>query len=502
MHKLLVMGCFLAISLSSAFANNKPFVETSSDVHQVKVFNMGSTALWVRLDMIERAQESIELEYFIYDTDPSARILTQALIKKAQEGVKVRVLLDAFMVKPQITPHHIHFLKQQGVEVKYFHNTSVWRFVKFQYRSHRKLLSIDNKEAIIGGRNISDEYFDLQHEYNFVDQDIHIKGPLVDTIVASFDEFWNHELSSVPKKPKMPNIRDFAYRVRSDKDFDWSERVDPYDRFVARAFKSFENDLKSWSKKSREAYKFIVENDNDRKLREEINKIALENWDKEPEGTCSEATFVSDEPGWGRKYRKRKHLNFFMLEKMKQVEKSLIIDSPYFIPERKFKKVLKKLLKDEKEITVFTNSLHSTDAIYVNSAFNTVVKKYLKRGLVAHLFKGQAMEEYPILHDEVRKARWGTHSKAYLFDDKELTIGTYNFDARSGIWNMEMSFFCKANPELVDAFKRNIEWKKQYAHQIENKKDLKKVKFQNISFGKGLLYYIMKPLSLLLRNLL
>ena len=111
--------------------------------------------------LIESAQKSIELEFFIYEIDTASRLITQALARKAQEGVRVRLLVDFALPVFKLAPRYIQTLEKAGVEVRYYNTAGFERFFAAQHRTHRKLLVVDRQHAIIGGRNIADEYFDL-----------------------------------------------------------------------------------------------------------------------------------------------------------------------------------------------------------------------------------------------------------------------------------------------------------------------------------------------------
>jgi len=192
----------------------------------------------------------------------------------------------------------------------------------------------------------------------------------------------------------------------------------------------------------------------------------------------------------------------YVLDKMSKVKNKLVIDSPYFIVDKPHKKILKRLLEEKKHVEVFTNGLYSTDAIYVNAVFNSSIGRWLKRGIRPFVFRGISIDNYPTLNEEIKSSRWGTHTKSFVFDDNEVLIGTYNFDPRSNRYNNEMAVGCIGSDEMVAQMDQELSTKKLASYSIKTKKDLRKVKFENITFGKGLLYYIVKPFALLFKFLL
>ena len=146
----------------------------------------------------QSARKSIALEFFIYDVDDASRLLTQALIKRAREGVQVRILVDFSAPVFKLKPAYARLLGEAGVKVRYYNTSALYRLVSIQHRSHRKLLIIDEATVLTGGRNIANDYFDLSDHYNFLDSDLEVTGPIVKTVLQSFDVYWNSRLATEP----------------------------------------------------------------------------------------------------------------------------------------------------------------------------------------------------------------------------------------------------------------------------------------------------------------
>ena len=173
----------------------------SREPHPVALLDVGFDSLATRLRLIEGASRSIELEFFIYEIDTASRLVTQALARKAREGVKVRLLVDFAMPVFKLAPHYAAELAAAGVEVRYYNTAGLARFFASNHRTHRKLLVADRHQAIIGGRNIADDYFDLSTHYNFLDSDLLIQGPVVAAIADSFELYWASDWVARPDKP-------------------------------------------------------------------------------------------------------------------------------------------------------------------------------------------------------------------------------------------------------------------------------------------------------------
>jgi putative cardiolipin synthase len=505
--KISVAGLIGVIGLMAVEAKGLeapyPFYFKSETPHKTLIYDHGLGSLDKRLKMVEEAVESIELEYFIYDRDPSARVFTQALVRAAKRGVKVRMLLDTFMVAGEIDGFVVQSLQEAGVEVKYYNPANILRLIKYQYRNHRKLLAVDNQKIIIGGRNLADEYFDMKEDFNFIDKDVYMEGPVAKAMVDSFDIYWNHKLSEKPKTPKKPSRYDIKFRER---DFDllgqYGDAVES-DKIVGHKYKELTRSLNKYEKNVLIAKDFIREKEVDRELLRSLADFNSDHGDLSVEGTCEKVTYVTDEPGWGRKSWKKKYTRDLVLEKFNKSTETVLLDSPYFIPDSDTNKALEGLTKRKVDLHIMTNSLYSTDAIYVNAVFNSVIGKWLKKEVPTWIFKGDALpvDTYPLLDEKIQKSRWGTHTKAFVFDH-DFFIGSYNFDPRSNRYSAEMGVVCEGAQNLYAEMARFYHAKKDSSFFIKEKKDLVKVKFDRISAGKKVLYYILKPLSLLLRNLL
>jgi putative cardiolipin synthase len=160
----------------------------------------GMDALGVRLRLAERAQKSIDLQYFLMKNDTAGAVMVNALLKSADRGVRVRFLLDDIFTT---VPDRTFLLMDQhpNIEIRIFNPLSrrgIWAFnyigdfSQANRRMHNKSFTVDNAISVVGGRNIADEYFQLKKDSVFVDFDVLALGPIVADISKSFDQYWNH----------------------------------------------------------------------------------------------------------------------------------------------------------------------------------------------------------------------------------------------------------------------------------------------------------------------
>ncbi len=455
-------------------ADADPFKISAQSVHQIKLLNHGLASFEERLQMIERAQKTIDVEYFIYNLDKSGRIFTQALVKRAKEGIKIRVLLDYAMVKSTFSPFFAKEMIDAGIELRYYNPS--WTINQFSgtYRNHRKTLIIDGAEAITGGRNIGDEYFDLREDFNFLDRDLEVKGEIVSSIQSTFNGVWESKYAKVVERDRKPEADDAFYR-RGDNGNDEQR---------------FEYDLKQWKKKVDTAKEFLTVEKTDLLLN--IRAKGKEELTKEYQGTCESMSFNSEYPIIGQKNRDQRIIKHNIADRIKNAKESVLFDSPYFIVNDESKEALETALNNKVNVTLLTNSLNSTDAVYVYDVFDSTIKTWLEKGLTAYIYKGSLEENYPTLTDEIAKARFGVHAKSFVFDKKDVVIGTFNFDPRSANLNTEMTISCENNPELARLVTEDIEGRINNSIHLDSSKAVDDNLFYNVGFLKKVEYFFLK----------
>lgn len=446
LKQILVLSLVLSSLSLQAFESDYPFYarevynpQTQEGRNEMMILNSGVASLEKRLDMIRRAKHSIELEYFIYDPDLSGQIIITELIKKAREGVKVRILLDKSITIIRFDEYYADELRKYNVEVRYYNRAL--DPATAQFRNHRKLLSIDRTEAITGGRNIGLDYFDMSPTYNFHDRDVWVRGGIVKAMVDSFEEFWNSDRAVIPV---VPNIKEYSRLHR-----DFLRRQDPRVGVHKRRLEA--------------ARLFMLESPEVIEMKSRVAQIGGIYLSRKERHVCESVTFVSDKPtgtfarSLNSDYRAQDRvLNKVLKNRFLESRESIVMETPYFMLNQSFGDTLGDALDRKLDVSVLTNSLGSTDAIYVSANFYRQIGAWIERGLKTYvhtsLFDGDE-----VLTDSVRQTRWGIHSKTFVFDNKDFTIGTYNVDNRSDYFNTEMTLFCDGSPELTAILMRDIE---------------------------------------------
>lgn len=463
-----------------------PYRMSSMNKNEMQVINSGIAALYARVDMIRRATSSLELEYFIFNPDSSGRIIVRELIKAAERGVKVRILVDKSFAIFKLDEYYAKVLKEHKIEIRYYNPAYIFRISSIQFRNHRKLITRDGIEAITGGRNIADEYFDLSTIFNFLDRDIWVEGELVKAMKDSFELYWKSDIVQIPSEVKAPvAIASVDTENNSLEEYKYQREVAKHNKKLKAA-----QDLVALNEQDNKTLAFIMD----------YGKKALAATGKY---NCPEASFATDREGASfveRIHSKNYNQNYRILRKeiakwMGKIEDEVILDSPYFLNDTNSLKIINDLLGNNKKITILTNSLASTDAIYVSTVFNETVKKYTPiENFNAYIYKGTFSGESELISDDVRKAEWGTHSKTIIYNKDSFMIGTFNIDNRSNFYNTEMAVFCSGSPELTHDVDANIKARMKNSRHLnkagspDDGSDL----LEGTSFKKKFLYYMLK----------
>lgn len=365
--------------------------------HPVALLDVGFDSLAARMRMIEEAKESIELEFFIYEIDTASRLVTQALARKAQQGVRVRILVDFALPIFKLAPQYAETLKAAGVEVRYYNTAGLARFFASNHRTHRKLLVVDRQKAIIGGRNIANDYFDLSEAYNFLDSDMLIQGPIVGAIADSFELYWRSDWVARPE--------DVAASVALGAGQGLLGGASPQEEALAA------------------------------ELRQHQPQHQL--------STCNDIHFVTDYPGSGVERRKV----FLEISRLVQeARQQIMVESPYLVLRDDGMALLRGVVQRGVKLQFLTNSLHSTDAYYTVASLAHSLDMLKMPNLEVWAYQGSPLASG--LRPSASR-RWGVHAKRAVFDDHTVVVGTYNMDPRSANLNSELIVVCRNNAFLA-----------------------------------------------------
>lgn len=414
---------------------------TVNSTHDVRLIDDGLSALENILEMIDRAKKSVELEYFIFSPDRSGRLVLQALARKAHEGVKVRILLDyyAHRGKPEIDEFYQDELARHGVEIKYFNVANILAFWKVGFRDHRKFLIIDDKEMLVGGRNIADEYFGIHERMNYLDRDIWISGPITKSAIQFFNYFWVDPIVSKLPPPEEPVMERRSHPYSSRPITKLSDDRDLYERRL--------REYRECVEKARDT---LTSNAADAELLQQLARVGKSELAKEPIVQVHSITLASDLPDRDRASRV---LTFYMQNILEKTQASLLIENFAFLPKDQKKKAFLELLEHGVQIDLLTNSFFSEPNVIMAELANSRQHMAVTHGMKVFCYNAGPKEGQVFIGEEARKSFWGLHTKTIVIDDKASLIGSYNLDPRSEWINVEDTVCVNDSPEFAKLVK-------------------------------------------------
>jgi putative cardiolipin synthase len=408
------------------------------------ILQKGEEALIGRAWLAQHATESIDVQYFIWSTDNIGVLAAEQLLSAAERGVSVRVLVDDFVIDAedrtllllsahpnvQIRIYNPNFAVGVGWWDKL--KNSVTQFRAINQRMHDKTAIFDGVAGITGGRNMADEYFDFDHEYNFRDRDILLLGSAVQQMQENFDEFWESKYA-IP----VERILEDALDAISDTDV----------RRRSAELHAYASNPANFAPEIQQAI--------DATPRHLPDLMRAMVWD--------DVQFISDVPGkndgasgLGGGGESTKYL----IDAVRGAKKSILIQSPYLIMPDGGIEFFKQLTKKGIRIRISTNSLASTDNIPAFAGYASQRSDLLEAGIELYEFKPspaiqqQLIENYPRIAENTPV--FAIHAKSMVVDNQIIFIGTFNLDPRSANLNTEVGVLIE-NQELARQLSESIE---------------------------------------------
>lgn len=386
-----------------------------------RLLSPGESAHWLldrnelafraRLALTERAAATLDIQYFIWEEDASGFYLAERLLAAADRGVKIRLLLDDFdvgrnnewMAKLDLHP---------GIEVRLFNPWirsgipgKTWEFVTrwgtLTHRMHNKTYIADGRFAIVGGRNIGDRYFGVYDRFVQNDLDVMLAGPLVEEIAASFDLFWNAELT---------------YRATDLGRFAERETLAALREHIARAVAAGDQRLLT--------FRDVVENPE-----AYLSGLAASH-------VAGPAELYLDSPDVDERLPHELYRRFLAL--LGTARREVLISSPYFVPDRAFLDLLATLNERGVRVALITNSLATNNHVVAHSGYKQRRRRALAAGLELYELKPDAASLALYVAEPVEAGFLGLHTKAIVIDDRVTFIGSPNVDPRSMLLNTEI----------------------------------------------------------------
>ena len=419
-------------------------LERMSSQTGVYILEKGEESLIGRAWLARHASESIDVQYFIWSTDNVGILAAEQLLRAAERGVAVRVLVDDLLIDAEDRTLLLLSAHPNAQIRIYNPNLTVgvgfWGRLKnvftdfraINQRMHDKTAIFDGIAGVTGGRNMADEYFDFDHEYNFRDRDVLLLGAAVKDMRINFDEFWASELA-VPVEdvlaPQLKGITPADVERRS------------------RELRRYAENPANFAPEVREAIAAIEAYFP--RLMEELV------WD--------DVSFVNDVPGKNEGtdgLAGGGEATAQLIDAVSNARSSILIQSPYLILPEGGIDLFHSLIRQGVRIRISTNSLASTDNIQAFSGYSSQRDDLLDAGVELYEFKphpaikDELIENYPRIAET--DPIFALHAKSMVVDDELVFIGTFNLDPRSANLNTEVGILVN-NRELARQLTASIE---------------------------------------------
>lgn len=452
-----IHASLLTCSLCAFAVENSPpsmtMVDTEIAAHPnlsgAYVLNKGAIALMTRAWLSDNAAHTIDVQYFIWSNDNIGILASEALLRAADRGVKVRVIVDDLLVDaPDKTI--LALAKHPNIDIRIYNpkhsvGTPTYKrlfniatdFRSVNQRMHDKTFIVDNKVAITGGRNMAAEYFDYHHSYNFRDRDVLLLGSVVNTMNTSFETFWRSHLT-VSVETLYGNADLLSKTVSVDK----------------QEIQKIYTDLHQYA---HQASNFAPE------VRNAIATMATLFPELAKQVIWDHISFISDTPGKNTQTTGLSgggKTSSALAKLVAEANTSIVIQSPYLVMSDQAKTLFKQAIKRGVSIRIHTNSMASTDNLQAFSGYRNQRKELLKMGIAVFEFKPHPAEQLALMEASKLSQKhlpvFAIHAKTMVIDAKTVYVGTFNFDPRSQNLNTEVGAIIH-NPVVADEVLKSIE---------------------------------------------
>jgi len=402
-----------------------------------RLMPLGAYSLDARIELIRRARHSLDVQYYLIQNDRSGRLFMRSLRDAALRGVRVRLLVDD-LYTTGADPMFQGLSAFPNVDLRLFNpfccarGTLGGRFAaslfdvrRLNHRMHNKLLIADGAFAVMGGRNIADEYFARSPVANFVDMDVLLAGDVVHQLAGLFDIYWNspqaYPVATILGTPG-DGARDRFNRLVEEGDQMMSVAVPAQDMLAQRPL-GVELDAERLSLASGRAVAFA--------------------------DLPGKVMATSDDMA------RRMSVQMNVMDRVALSKRHVVISSPYFVPGTSGVQSFSDLTKRGVEVVVLTNSLAANDVPLTHIGYARYRDALLRAGV----------ELYELSPEALRHEGWDAvpglshgrlHAKVAVLDDAMVYIGSMNLDPRSESTNTELGIVAQC-PELAGDVVRVID---------------------------------------------
>lgn len=392
----------------------------------------GETAFVARMALMEKAERSLDVQYYIWHADSTGSLLAVRMLQAADRGVRVRLLLDDLDTSGK--DRAIMFLDAHpNIEIRLYNPFAHRKFRALDFatdlrrvnrRMHNKSITADNSASIVGGRNVGNEYFGAVSESEFADLDILGIGPIVAKVSEMFDLYWNSELA-VP-------LQDVYGQER----LSGAELEEARSRFAqavtqAEAGPYMEALRESDVVKSMRYQDMVFYWGEARLLYDQPIKTTVAS----PDPRASMAPVLS--------------------EYVDRAQREILLVSAYFVPSKRLVDKLGEKVQEGVRVQVLTNSLAATDVALVHAGYIRHRRALLEKGVELYEFKSLKQAGQRDRKSWTGSSKASLHAKTIILDQHGVFVGSFNVDPRSTSLNTEVGVILDS-AELGQSMSENI----------------------------------------------
>jgi putative cardiolipin synthase len=396
-----------------------------------KVLNVGSEAFDWRMRAIDSATDSIDFQTFIWELDGVGQQVREHLLAAAGRGVFVRVLVDDSFIL-DADQELLDIDQHANIELKVFNpykrrsNHTAMReilnlgeFHRLDHRMHNKVMVVDNRVAIVGGRNIATHYFGYHESENFRDMELVVGGPVVQEMAAGFDEYWNDRwafpVAAIMQQRTGPG-KPTPVVFTEDRSADWHAEQTPGQR------------LEDWKGLEESAYSGQV-------------TLLLDHAPDTSPSNDDEAPVQVGEA---------------LVAAIDAARSEVWLVSAYLIPTAELEAAIQRAEDRGVQVRILTNSINSTNHLTAHSAYRKHINNLVEMGVDVYEVRDDAKDRDLYIESPVEDKSLCLHAKVMIFDNDTVFVGSANLDARSLRINTEMGLLI-TSPSLNQALRRDLE---------------------------------------------
>ncbi len=426
----------------------------NADHSTMYLIGEGTDAFLTRMALLSKAERSVDVQYFIWKADIIGKLLMHKMLEVADKGVRVRLLLDDLNLDSETKAILFTMDHHEFIDVRIYNPFSSSGYKapaaltdtsRINRRMHNKSFTVDSQYTIVGGRNIEENYFSANVRSNYADLDIVAVGPVVAEVNEQFDIYFNSPLA-------IPGYVFDDHKNHQSRLVAVKKQLAAY--VLSESHSDYAQDLRNSAMYQR--IESGLTGDNEQLIFRGKAHVIYDNPDKTLGKSALETTYMIA--------MLRPHVD--------KINSSLELISPYFVPGDKGTKHLISMVEKGIKVRVITNSLASTDGIMAQSGYARQRYNLLKGGVELYELKPRAKSKASRSLSRSAEAKSALHAKTYIFDRKEVYIGSFNFDPRSAKINTELGVVCEipAMAEYIatELFDKNI---KEAAYQASLQDD-------------------------------